>query len=277
MCFFHLVKQHYRVRLAAHRFRQLTSFVISHIAGRRTDQSGHGVFFHILRHINTHHILLIIEQSLCQGFCQFRFTNAGRAEEQKRSNRAVGILNTGTASLDGLGNSLHRFFLTDHSLVQSFVKRQQLVALALYQPCHRDSRPPLHDPGNFLLRHPIPQHSGVLSLMGIAFFFLQCLFHLGQLSVFQTGRFFKIMVTFGAINLTPQLFHLLAQLLNAVNGILFIFPLGFQSVIAVPFLCQFLLQLHKACLGKPVILFFQRCFLNFHLDNFSGNRIQFRR
>ena len=84
------------------------------------------------------------------------------------------------------------------------------------------------------------------------------------------------MVTFGAINLTSKVLHLLTQLLNTIDGILFIFPLDFQGIIAVLFLCQFLLQLRKACFGKLVILFFQRSFLDFQLNYFSGYCIQFR-
>ena len=39
MCLFHLVKQHNGVRLAAHGFGQLTAFFITHVSGRRSDQT----------------------------------------------------------------------------------------------------------------------------------------------------------------------------------------------------------------------------------------------
>ena len=161
--------------------------------------------------------------------------------------------------------------------MQRFTKGQQLVPFTLHQAGHRDARPPLHNPGNLFLCYPVTEHGGVLALLGIGFLCLQCLFNLGALAILQSGCFFQIIGTFCTFNLLPQIFQLLPQLLNAVDGILFIFPLGFQSVIGIPLLRQFLLQLGKACLGKLVIFLFQCRLLNFHLDNLPGYRIQFRR
>ena len=46
-----LIKEHHRIGLSADLLCQLASFIIAHIAGRRTDQLGNGVLFHEFRHI----------------------------------------------------------------------------------------------------------------------------------------------------------------------------------------------------------------------------------
>ena len=44
---FDFVEQHDAVRLAAHRFSELSTFIITDIAWRRTNQSSHRVLLHI--------------------------------------------------------------------------------------------------------------------------------------------------------------------------------------------------------------------------------------
>ena len=124
MGLFHLVEQDNGVGLPAHGFRQLTAFFIAHISGRRANEPGDGEFLHILGHIDPHQIVFIVKQGLCQGLGKLRFTHASGAQEQEGTNGPVGILNTGTASLDGFGNGLHGFILTNHPLMQGFVQMQ---------------------------------------------------------------------------------------------------------------------------------------------------------
>ena len=50
--FFHFIQQNHAVRLAPHLFGEKAAFFIAHIARRRANQAGHGVFFHVFGHIN---------------------------------------------------------------------------------------------------------------------------------------------------------------------------------------------------------------------------------
>ena len=45
-------------------FRQLSSLLIAHIAGRRADQAGNGKFLHIFGHVNAHQVGFIVKQRL---------------------------------------------------------------------------------------------------------------------------------------------------------------------------------------------------------------------
>ncbi len=48
------VEQDHRVRRAANALCQLAAFFVAHISWRRADQLGHGMFFHVFGHIETH-------------------------------------------------------------------------------------------------------------------------------------------------------------------------------------------------------------------------------
>ena len=65
MCFFHLIKEDYGIRFPADCLRQLTTFIIAYISRRCSNQTGNGIFLHILAHIETDHIGFIIEKAAC--------------------------------------------------------------------------------------------------------------------------------------------------------------------------------------------------------------------
>src|SRR5439155_24607130 len=60
----YLVEQDDRVRLAAHSLRELAAFVVADVAGRRTDEPGHGVLLHVLLHVDLNHRVLVAEEEL---------------------------------------------------------------------------------------------------------------------------------------------------------------------------------------------------------------------
>lgn len=92
MRLFHLVKQDDLIRAAAYGFGQHATFFIPHIARRCADQTGHGVLFHELAHVNAQQGFVIVKQEAGERFGQLRFANTRRAEEQERPDRAVGVL-----------------------------------------------------------------------------------------------------------------------------------------------------------------------------------------
>ena len=68
MGFLYLVKKDNRVRFAANSFSQLTTFVITDISRRRTNQTRGTEFLLVLGHIDTSHHVLIIEEVIRQCF-----------------------------------------------------------------------------------------------------------------------------------------------------------------------------------------------------------------
>ena len=83
MGFFHLIKKDNGVWTSSDCLCQLSAFFIAYISWRRSDQTGYGVFLHILTHVNTHHILFIIKQTGSQCFCKLRLTYTSWSKEQE--------------------------------------------------------------------------------------------------------------------------------------------------------------------------------------------------
>ncbi len=59
-----LIEEDNGIRLSANRLRELTTFFIAYIARGCPDESGHRVFLHVFRHINSDHVVLIIKKRL---------------------------------------------------------------------------------------------------------------------------------------------------------------------------------------------------------------------
>src|SRR5262245_54389669 len=102
--FFDLVEQHHRVGPTAHGFREISALFISDVARRGADQPGDGMLFHELGHIEANHSLFVVEQELSEGTAELGLADAGRAEENKRPDRTVLILQPGAGAADGIRN-----------------------------------------------------------------------------------------------------------------------------------------------------------------------------
>ena len=65
--------------MPAHRLGQLAAFLVAHVSGRGSHQSGYGIFLHILGHIDPNHIPLVVKQGLSQRLGKLGFAHAGGA------------------------------------------------------------------------------------------------------------------------------------------------------------------------------------------------------
>ena len=83
------------VRPAAHGLRQLAALVVADVAGRRADQARHRVPLLVLAHVDPDHRLLVVEHELGERACELGLADTGRAEEDERADRPVGILQPG--------------------------------------------------------------------------------------------------------------------------------------------------------------------------------------
>ena len=277
MRLFDLVKQNDGIRSAPDSLGQLAALFIAHVSGRRANEARHGEFLHVLRHIDTHQILFVVKQRFGQCLGQFRLADARGAEEQERAERPVRILNAGAAALDGFGDDTHSLILPDDTLVERVLQMQQLVALALHQACGRDARPALDDLGDLFLRDLVAKQARFLAVLRQLFLLLELLFCLGQIAVFELRGLFKVIALFGGFNVAVQLLDALAQLLDAADGVLFIFPFGLHGVEGLALLGKLLLQLGESRLRQLVVLILEGGFLDLHLDDLAVDDVQLRR
>ena len=114
----HLVQQHHRVRLATHRFGQVTAFFIADIAWGSPHQPGHGMLLHELGHVDTHHGFFGIEQEVGQRLAQLGLANPSGAQEQETAVGTIGVRQPGTGTTHRIGNGFHSFVLPHHPAMQ---------------------------------------------------------------------------------------------------------------------------------------------------------------
>jgi hypothetical protein len=123
-----LVEQDHLIGPAAHRLGQRAALLIADIARRRADQAGDRVLLHVLRHVDAHHRLVVVEQERGQRLGQLGLADARGAEEHERADRPVGVLQAGA-------RAAHRVD-TGHRLpgrpraANAVFHAQQLLALA---------------------------------------------------------------------------------------------------------------------------------------------------
>ena len=254
---FHLVEEHHRVGTPAHRLGQLTTLVITDVAGRSTHHAGHRVLLAILAHVDADHRPLIVEQEVGQCLGQLGLTDTGGAEEQKRSGRPVGVGDSRPSATHRVRDGLHGPLLPDDALAQLVFHPQQLGGLALQQPAGRDARPCRHHIGDvvgtdlFLEHHVGP---GVSRRQRCVEF----LFHLRDAAVTQLGGLGQVAVALGTLGLAAQRVELFLEFADNVDGVLLVVPARGQLGELLFVVGQFCAQLLQALLGCRVFFFGQR-------------------
>ena len=143
-----LVEQDHRVRAPADRFGELAALVVADVPGRCPDQPRDRVLLGVLAHVDPDHRPLVVEQELGQRLGQLGLADTGRAEEQERSGRPVGVGDAGPGPPDGVGHRADGRLLTDQPVTQPGLHGQQLLGLALQQPAGRDAGPVGHHLGD---------------------------------------------------------------------------------------------------------------------------------
>ena len=152
----HLIKQQQGIGTATHGLRELTAFLVAHIAGRGAEQTGHSVALHELTHVETHHRLLFIKELTRQSLSQLGLAHTGRSHEKEGPHRPARILHPGTGPADRSRHGLHGLRLPDHPLLQPLIQLQQFLPLASQQPLDWDPRPARHHIGNIRGLHLFP-------------------------------------------------------------------------------------------------------------------------
>ena len=138
------VEQNDRIRIALHALRQLAALLITDIAGGRTDQLGHRMLLHKLRHVEADQILFAAKEELGESAGDFGFTDAGGSEEQEGAGRPLGRLESGARTANGAGQGRNRFLLADDALVELILHAQQFRDLFFFDRRHRHAGPARH-------------------------------------------------------------------------------------------------------------------------------------
>ena len=154
---FDLVEEHDRERLAPHGLGELTAFVVTDVAGRRTDEPRDRVLLHVLRHVELDHRGLVTEQELGERLGGLGLPDTRRAEEDERPRRPLRVLEAGTRPADRLRHRLDRLVLTDDPLVQLLLHAEELRGLFLGELVDRDAGPQREHLGDRLFVHLVEE------------------------------------------------------------------------------------------------------------------------
>ncbi len=153
-----LVKQDNAVRMSSDRFGQLSAFIVADVSRWCADQSGDGVFLHVLAHINTCHSVRIVKQEFGERFGEMRFTDTSRSHEKERTERSIRITETDASASNRIGDSTHSLILPDHLFSQTFFHAKEFLSLAFHESRNRNTGPLRYNFSNVFCTHAFLQH-----------------------------------------------------------------------------------------------------------------------
>ncbi len=123
-----LVEEDDGERLAADLLGQLAALFVTHVSGRRTEETRHRVLLAELRHVEGDQRVLVTEEELGERLGQLGLTDTGRAGEDERTTGTLRVLQTGTRTTDRLRERLDGVLLADDPLVELVLHAQQARA-----------------------------------------------------------------------------------------------------------------------------------------------------
>ena len=247
MCFLHLVKEDNGVWFSPDCLSKLSALVISDVSRRRSDQTGHGIFLHILAHIDTDHIFLIVKQAFRKCFRKLRLSDSGRSKEEEGSDRLGRVFDPCLGTDDRLCHFCDAFILSNHTFVEFLVKMKCLAPLALVELCNRNSCPPGNDPCNLIFGHTLVYQRHLL-VFDLGFLFFQLLFQLWQATILKFRCLFQVIAALRFLNLLVNAFDLLTKTMYPLQRGFLIVPLCLLTGKFFPVLRQFFLQFHQTLL-----------------------------
>ena len=277
MGLFDLVEQHDGVGFSADRFRQLAAFVVAHVPRGRSDQTRYGELLHVLGHVDAHHVLLVVEQGLRQGFGQLRLAHARGTQEQERTDGPVRVRDAGAASLDGFHDLCDRFVLADDPLVQDLVQAQDLLAFAFHQLGYGDAGPAGYDGGDLLVGDRVAHQALAAAFFDRGVRFGQLFLQARQLGVLQPAGGLVVRLQLRGFDAAVHPFDVGLDFLDVFRGSLVAFPDGLLAVELFVQLLQLFQQFRVALLGQIVLFLLQCRLFDLQLHDLSAQRVQFLR
>ena len=205
MSLFYLVEKHYGIRFSPYRLCELSALLVSYISGRRSYQSRYGEFLHIFAHIDTYHVVFVVEQTLCQSFCKLCFADTGRSQKQERADRLAGILYSGFRTYYRIRNLCYSLVLTYYTFMQCALERKYFCSFSLGKLSNRYSRPTRYNRSNLFLADTLMHKRKILALYFILLL-LQLILKLRQLTILQLRRLIEVVILLCRLNLSIYLF-----------------------------------------------------------------------
>src|ERR1043165_9681457 len=262
-----LVEEHDRVRPPSDRLGELPALLVTDVARRRADETRDGVALHVLRHVDAHHGVLVVEQVLGERAGQLRLAHAGRAHEDERADRTVRVLEAGARAAHRVRNGVHRVLLPDHALAEVVLHAHELLHLGLEHLLHRDAGPLRHDLGDVLVRHFLAQQRAAFLHLGeLRRRRLEIAVELRHRAVAQLRDLVEIALALGARGRFARVLDLLLQRGDLLDHALLALPLRLERGHLLLQLGQIRLDGRAAIVRARVVFLRQRFLLDLELD-----------
>ena len=261
-----LIKEDDGVRLPAYGLGELSALVVSDVSGRRSDQTGDRVLLHVLRHVDTHHVVLVIEEVFCQCLRKLCLADAGRSHEEEGADGLGRILDACLRTDDGVGDLLYGLILSDDSHMQLIRQCQDLCALRLGKLGDRDAGPLGDDLCDLIVRDGLVHEVMPLGLYAL-FLLGQFLLQLRKPSVQDLSGFLIGALSLQDLRLVFKLLDLLTERGKPVGAALFVLPLCLLGVELLFELCEVLLQLLETLFGDRVLFLLKSCCFDLQLGD----------
>ena len=97
--------------------------------------------------------MLVVEEILGECASQLRLANAGWPQEDKRSNRTIGIGETRARAQHRFGHGVYRLVLADDAPMKLIFEVQQLLLLAFHELRNRNAGPARDYSGDIVFVH----------------------------------------------------------------------------------------------------------------------------
>src|SRR5256714_6772233 len=130
---------------------QLPALLVADVARRRADHARDGVLLHVLRHVEAYHRALVVEEKLGERACGLSLADAGGPEEDERTDGPVRVLQSRARATNGVCDRRQSLVLSDDSLAQALLHRDELLHLAFEHLRDGHARPLGDDLRNVLL------------------------------------------------------------------------------------------------------------------------------
>src|ERR1035437_9313910 len=255
-----LVEQEHGIRPAADRLRELPALLEPDVTGRRADEPRDRVLLHVLRHVNAHHRLLVVEEELGESARGFRFAHTGGPEEDERADRTVRILQSRSRAPHRVRDGMHGLGLPHHAAREFGVELREPLLLALHHSRDGNPGPLRNDIGDIICADLLLQEARTARLLRgeLRLRLAQLRLELRHRAVLDLGRLAEVAGARCPLDFRAGFFDLLLEFADFAERVLLVLPLRPHRRRPLLQLREFALDDGAALLRRRVFLLLQR-------------------
>ena len=224
------------------------------------------MLLHVLRHIDSHDVLLIVEQFQRQLLCKLRFAHSCWTQEEEAACWLAFARQSCTRTKNGIAHCLDGCRLTNHLLAQSLRQLHKTLSVRSVQTIYGDSRPVADNMANLARCHFFLQHASVLLLLDLLFLTLDRLLQVRKDIVLEIRSTRCVVISLCHVDLVLSLRNLVFQSTKLIHCFFLLFMTHLQRLQLLLHLFQLFLHLLKTRLARFILLVLHSSLLDLQLQ-----------